>query len=174
MTSLLQGERQKSEECIDGYIIEQGKSEGVDKILSPIYLVQDDAISVRVIDVESGNLECAATMPLSKGKMGAKYARYYYGFLFQQLNERCFQIQFPVVRMTEEKKGNAKQFLAAIGNVHHINQKQKVQTYQTVVEKVGDQEFDRTVQGGEGVIEVIEGDHFSLGQINKEYGKRHL
>ena len=40
-------ERQKGEEFIDGYIVEQGKSEGVNFILSPIFVAPDDHVACK-------------------------------------------------------------------------------------------------------------------------------
>ncbi len=136
-------ERQKSEEFIDGYIVEQGKSEGANFILSPIYLATDNEISIRVFDVVNGNLVCSASTPIIKGKTGPEYTRYYSALLIQQLNNRCFNVQYPVVRALKEKGGEAKEILVAYGHASQAKEKQVIGIYVHRSELVNGAEVER-------------------------------
>jgi hypothetical protein len=160
-------ERQKDEAFIDGYIVEQGRSEGVNFILSPIYLVQENEITVRVIDVATGLVSCQATTPLVKNKTGPEYSRYYSALLTQQLNNRCFNLQYPVVRILKEKSGDAREVLVAFGSIHQAKEKLEVGIFKNVVENVNGVELDRQVQIAEGYVELVEGDNFSIITIKK-------
>jgi len=160
-------ERQKSEEFIDGYIVEQGKSEGANFILSPIYLAADNEINVRVFDVANGHLICNASTPIIKGKTGAEYTRYYTALLIQQLNNRCFNVQYPVVRTLKEKGGEAKEILVAYGQAAQAREKQVIGIYVHRVEIVNGTEVERQVQLGEGIVEIVEDDNFSTVSIRK-------
>jgi len=160
-------ERQKDEAFIDGYIVEQGKNEGVQFILSPIYLVTENELTVRVIDIETGIVVCQASTPLIKNKTGTEYSRYYSALLTQQLNNRCFNLQYPVVRVLKEKGGDAKELLVAFGSIQHAKEKQIVGIFRTVIENVGSEEIERQVQIGEGEVAMVEGDNFSIVEIKK-------
>lgn len=160
-------ERQKGEEFIDGFIVEQGKSEGVDFILSPIYLVAENELTVRVIDIANGQIVCQASTPIIKNKTGPEYARYYSALLTQQLNNRCFNLEYPVVRILKEKGGDAKELLVAFGALHQAKEKQIVGIYKTVTETVGGEEVERQELVGEGEIDVVEDDNFSVVSVKK-------
>ncbi len=160
-------ERQKGEAFIDGYIVEQGKSEGANFILSPIFVATDNEITVRVIDVANGTLVCSAATPLIKGKTGVEYTRYYTALLIQQLNSRCFNVQYPVVRILKEKPGDAKELLVAYGLAMQAKEKQVLGLFVSQVENVNGAEIERQVQIGEGIIEVVEDDNFSIVTVKK-------
>ena len=160
-------ERQKDEAFIDGYIVEQGRSEGVNYILAPIYLVQENEITVRVIDVATGLVTCQATTPLIKNKTGPEYSRYYSALLTQQLNNRCFNLQYPVVRILKEKSGDVKEVLVAFGSIHQSKEKLEVGIFKNIVENVNGVELDRQVQIAEGYVTLVEGDNFSIITIKK-------
>ncbi len=160
-------ERQKGEEFIDGYIVEQGKSEGVNFILSPIFVASDNEITVRVINVIDGTLVCSAATPIIKGKTGVEYTRYYSALLIQQLNSRCFNVQYPVVRMLKEKPGDAKEILVAFGHALQAREKQILGIFINQVEIVNGAEVERQLQIGEGIIEVVEDDNFSIVAVKK-------
>lgn len=160
-------ERQKGEEFIDGYIVEQGKSEGVNFILSPLFVATDNEITVRVIDVADGTLVCSAATPIIKGKTGVEYTRYYTALLIQQLNGRCFNVQYPVVRMLKEKPGDAKEILVAYGLALQAKEKQVLGIFINQVEMVNGAEVERQLQIGEGIVEVVEDDNFSIVVVKK-------
>ncbi|HSF89209.1 MAG TPA: hypothetical protein VLA46_07310 [Saprospiraceae bacterium] len=160
-------ERQKGEEFIDGYIVAQGKSEGVNFILSPIFVASDNEITVRVINVIDGTMVCSAATPIIKGKTGVEYTRYYSALLIQQLNSRCFNVQYPVVRMLKEKPGDAKDILVAFGHAHQAKEKQMLGLFINQVEIVNGAEVERQLQIGEGMIEVVEDDNFSIVNVKK-------
>lgn len=160
-------ERQKGEEFIDGYIVEQGKSEGVNFILAPLFVASDNEITVRVIDVVDGTLVCSAATPIIKGKTGVEYTRYYSALLIQQLNSRCFNLQYPVVRMLKEKPGDAKDLLVAFGHALQAREKQVLAICINQIEIVNGVEVERQLQIGEGIIEVVEDDNFSIVAVKK-------
>lgn len=160
-------ERQKGEEFIDGYIVAQGKSEGVNFILSPVFVASDNEITVRVIDVIDGTLVCSAATPIIKGKTGVEYTRYYSAILIQQLNSRCFNLQYPVVRMLKEKPGDAKEILVAFGHALQAREKQLLGIFINTVEIVNGAEVERQLQIGEGIIEIVEDDNFSIVVVKK-------
>jgi hypothetical protein len=160
-------ERQKSESFIDGFIVEQGRVEGANYILSPIFLATDNEIAIRVFDVEKGNLVCSASTPLVKNKTGVEYTRLYTAQLIQQLNNRCFNLQYPVVRSVKDKGDDSKELLIAYGHAQQAKEKQFLGIFVTRVETVNGQEMERQEQIGDGEISEVEDDNFSVLEVRK-------
>lgn len=160
-------ERQKSENFIDGFIVEQGKAEGANFILSPIFLATDNEIAIRVFDVETGNLICSASTPLVKNKTGVEYTRFYSAQLIQQLNNRCFNLQYPVVRSLKDKGDDSKELLIAYGHAQQAKAKQFLGIFVNRVETVNGQEIERQEQIGDGEISEVEDDNFSILAVRK-------
>ena len=69
--------------------------------------------SVIVYEVEGGTVFCKAETDI-KGK-GARAINYYSSILIQSLNDKCFGIQIPLVRILKSKGDKAREVLVAVG-----------------------------------------------------------
>lgn len=160
---LLELERQKKEEFIDGYTIAQGKQEGIDYIMVPKYIAADNSISVLVLDVATGTVFCkASTMIKNKGE---KAVNFYSAILIQQLNEKCFNVSFPVVRVLKAKGNKAKEILIAIGKSQNVKKGYKLDIFEITTEQVGENRIERKVIIGQTEIINVEDDNFSVSEV---------
>lgn len=158
-------ERQKSEDFIDGYTVQQGKSEGVDFLMKPRYNDIDRTVSVRVIDVATEEVYCEVQTKLIRKKVSKKYTGYYIDRLLDGLNENCFNIDYQVIKITESKKEKAKEILVAAGSSRLIEEGKVLELFEREkIEVNGNELFRPTVIGACEVIRV-EGADFSIAQI---------
>jgi len=161
-------ELQKSESFIDGYIVDQGKSEGADYVLKGLYLENEKTLNLKIYDVASETVLCSKDEVMQTNILGIKNleARIY-NMLHQMLFD-CFDIKYSVVRILEAKKDNARTVLVAIGKKHKIHLKDRVEFYYFVEEDIDGEKVNRKVFVGEGEIQDINDDNFSAIKINKE------
>jgi len=158
-------ERQKSEDFIDGYVVAQGKSEGIDFLVKPKYLSVNNNVSITVYDVANGEVFCQAQTEVIKNKTGPEHTAYYIGQLLDQLNSECFDIKFHVVRATEVKKGKAKELLIGAGKNHQMREDRILEVFNMKDEKIGDKTIKRANVIGECEITLVEGPDFSLAKV---------
>lgn len=160
-------ERQKSEEFIDGYVVEQGKLEGYDYIFFPRYFEKDNDVYVRVYDVANESVFCEVTEKADVGlflnveKVAMK--------LIDGLNGSCFSFHVEVVRSADSKPGKkeVKSLLILAGSNQQIKKGYEYEIFQKEIEVVGDKSFERIVHVGEGEIEEVEDENFSILKVKK-------
>jgi len=166
-------ERQKNETFMDGYTINQGKQEGMDYIMMPKYLAATNSVSVIVYEVEGGTVFCKAETDI-KGK-GARAINYYSSILIQSLNDKCFGIQIPLVRILKSKGDKAREVLVAVGKNQNVRKGYKMEIFETVEETLGDKTLKRNEKVGMAEILLVEDDNFSVVEImegGEEVSKR--
>jgi len=164
-------ERQKSEEFIDGYIVEQGKEEGFDYIIYTKYFRQDKSISVRVYDVATQSILCEAKEKVSSSFGMVKNLDETSAKLVQQINKSCFSIQYEVVRSIDKKaRSSVKKLLILAGANQKIKKGFVFEILELKIEKVGDKSFERFFPIGIGEVVEVEDENFSVLQI-KDGGK---
>lgn len=156
-------ERQKSEEFIDGYTINQGKNEGMDYIMMPKYILASKSVAVMVYNVETGDVLCKAETNVAGKSKGA--VNHYSSILIQMLNDQCFGITMPVVRILKSKGDKAKELLLAAGHNQNLKKGFEVEICDVVVEKVGDKTINRNEIIGKAEIIKVEDDNFSVIEI---------
>lgn len=160
-------ERQKSEDFMEGYTVEQGKSEGIDYVLFPKYNRLGNEISVHVFSIESGNRHCEASVELIKSKASVEYTEYYIGVLMEQLNNDCFGIRYEVIRATQQKGDKVKEILIAGGSDALFQEDQDLEIFYNEEIKIKEKTKYRPVPIGECEIIEIEGPDFSRCKVTK-------
>ncbi len=161
-------ERQKSEEFIDGYIVEQGKEEGFDYIIHTKYFKEDKSISVRVYDVATKTILCEAKEKVNKSFGMVKNLNETSAKLVQKINKSCFSIQYEVVRSLDKKtKDSVKKLLILAGTNQKIEKGFMFEILESRIEKVGEKTFERFFQVGIGDVVEVEDENFSIVQVRK-------
>ncbi|HLF63478.1 MAG TPA: hypothetical protein VI603_06990 [Saprospiraceae bacterium] len=158
-------ERQKSEDFIDGYVIDQGKSEGIDYLLRPRYNAVDNTITVRVFDVATGDVACEAQVEVIKDKVGPEHTSYYISILLEQLNSACFDLSYLVVRATDSKGDKVREILVAAGSGQQMKEKKVLEVFEKVDIVIEGKTKMRPVVVAECEIVVVEGIDFSVAKI---------
>ena len=156
-------DRQKSEEFIDGYIVEQGKQEGFDYCYYPKYDKKEKLLSVKVYDVAKGTVMSNQEVVLKKTILGTpKGMNDAIIELIEKVNADCFEIRYEVVRCTDKKKkSEAKNLLFAIGYNQNAKEDQKFEVYHLMEEKVGGKIYERKEVIGVGKIDKVQDANFS-------------
>lgn len=155
-------DRQKNEEFIDGYIVQQGIQEGFDFCYYSKYLPTEKKLSVRLYDVAKGTVIANKFIPVKTSLIGKPKGLFLeLDQALADINERVFEVRTEVVRMTEDKKNKAKILLVATGYNQNAKAGQPYEIYQLVEEKVGGKVLMRKEVVGEGEIKEVEDGNFS-------------
>lgn len=160
-------EIQKSEEFIDGYVVEQGKQEGADYIFYSKYIRKEKTILLRVYDVADGTIKCAAEEEVKTTFGMTTNTRTVVSKLLNQINADCFEISFEIVRAMEEKKGKTKTLLMAAGRSSSVKLGHVLEIFVNRTEKVGDKELTRQETVGVGVVIKVEDQNFSVLEVDE-------
>ncbi len=167
--NLINNERelQKSEDFIDGYIVEQGKSEGVDYMVKSIYYDEKKTLNIRIYDVNEGIVKCSTEKNLESNFFGIKQLEKQVRYLLHQLMWDCFQTKFAILRASDPKDTKYKELLVAMGRKSKIDLEDKVEIFEMVEENLGDEKVTRKEVIGFGEIKEIQDDNFSVVKIIK-------
>lgn len=167
-TLLIEAEKelQKSENFMDGYVVGQGKNEGLDYIVSCVLDLDTYSLSIRILDVAEKNIKCIAEKQLEKNFWGIKDMKQQVIGMLLEINSKCFENDIPVVRITGSKGKKAKEILIAGGSDLRLKKGYELELYKIVIEKVGNKSIDRKVVIGKGVIVSVEDENFSTVEIN--------
>ncbi len=169
-SQLIQSEqdRQKSEEFIDGYIVEQGKQEGFDYCYYPKYYKKDKELSVKVYDVAKGTVISRQKVKVKSNIFGSpKDLKKAITQIVDRINTQCFELRYEIVRSTEEKKGKVKKLLFVVGYNQNVKEEDKYDIYKLVVETIGGKEFERKEVIGLGEIDEVQDGNFSILKVKK-------
>lgn len=160
-------ERQKSEEFIDGYIVEQGKEEGVDYIVRCWLTEKGKELNVRYYDVKNGTVLCERSITLSKFFTVVTKLQYTVEELAHEANLTCFNLNFEVVRSLDDKKGKTKQILVLAGYSRKVEKGELFEIFEIVEEEIAGKIYARQNVLGEGTIAKIQDVNFSEVKIKK-------
>lgn len=94
-------------------------------------------------------------------KIDRKFTNYYIKLLLEQLNSSCFDVRYPVIRVTDSKKGKAKELLVAAGSGQLMKEKDEVEIFEREALEVQGRTMYRPIVVGECEVEIVEGAHFS-------------
>lgn len=168
--NLINNERelQKSEDFIDGYIVQQGKSEGVDYMLKSIYFEDKKTLNIRIYDVNEGIIKCSTERNLESNIFGIKQLEKQVRYLLHQLMWDCFQTKFSILRATDPTDTKFKELLVAMGRKSKIDIEDKVEIFEMVEENVGDEKISRKELIGYGEITKIQDDNFCVVKVIKK------
>jgi hypothetical protein len=160
-------ELQKSENFMDGYVVGQGKSEGVDYILQSIFDVDTYMLSIKVMDVKAQNVLCSAQKELNKNFWGIKDLNQQVNLMLLEINAKCFAADIQFVKILSSKGKKAKEFLMAGGSDLRLKKGYEVEIFKIVDEKVGAKIIKRKAKVGSGVVLAVEDENFSIVEINE-------
>ena len=160
-------ELQKSEDFIDGYIVDQGKSEGADYVLKPMYVKGEKVLILKVYDVGTETVKCSHESKMETGFMGVKNLEPMVITMLNDLFLSCFDIKYSLVRPIEVKKEEVKTFLVAMGKKQKVTKDDRVEIFGYETETIDGEELSRKTVIGEGVVEEIQDDNFSIVKIKK-------
>ncbi|GLR18775.1 hypothetical protein [Portibacter lacus] len=151
-------ERQKSEDFIDGYIVQQGKLEGAEFLLRSFVTNKGKELAIRIYDVENSQILCESSTPFRNVKNAVES-------LVSDLNSKCFELYIDVVRVEEEKKGKAKSILILGGNSQNLTNRATVEIFTKVTEEINGRKIERNLPVGKGVISQVQDENFSLVKV---------
>lgn len=158
-------ELQKTENFMDGYVVEQGKSEGLDYLLQSLFDTDTYTLIIQVFDVKEEKVLCSSEKRLDKNILGIKDLRQQVIGMLLEIDSNCFEGSIPVVRMTSFKGKKAKELLVAAGKDLRIRSGYKFDIFKNVEEKVGGKSISRKEVIGKGVVAKVEDENFSILEI---------
>lgn len=184
-------EFQKSEDFIDGKIVEQGKAIGADYVMQGFYDVKIKELSISIYSMADGSLKGSiiveksgkkkkrksgaldlATMkivydkpaPLNDADMKASV---------KKLINKCFPDKaWAVLRPTSENKSKVKKLLIAAGSRMGLKRKRLMEVLVIHVEDVDGVKIERMESIAWGKIEEVESENFSTLKI--EAGEKNI
>lgn len=159
-------EIQKSENFMDGYVVGQGKNEGLDYIVSCVLDLDTYLLGIRILEVENQKVLCSTEKELDKNFLGIKDLKQQVTLMLIELNSKCFDIQIPVVRMTNSKGKKAKELLIAAGKDLRMKKGYDLDIFKIVKEKIIDKVIERKVVIGKGEIISVEDENFSIIELS--------
>lgn len=161
-------DRQKNEEFIDGYIVEQGIQEGFDYCYYPKYIKADETILIKLYDVAKGTVIASRSIEAKLNFIGLpKAINASVDEAIADINQEVFQVRLEVVRMIEDKKNKAKALLVAIGHNQNAKKDREYEVYIVVEENVGGRSLTRNKVVGRGEIKEVEDANFSQLKVTK-------
>jgi hypothetical protein len=171
--SIIQAEKelQKSEEFMDGFIVEQGKSEGAEFVLKGIYFESEKLLTIKIYEISTGLVKCSVDETFETNMFGIKDFKSRIHNMMHSLMFDCFDIKFSMVRALETKKGEIKTALMAMGKKHGVKAGDRVIIKTWVSENVDGENVQRVVEIGEGEIELVQDENFSTVKIKKGGGE---
>ncbi|MEZ5030943.1 MAG: hypothetical protein R2787_06070 [Saprospiraceae bacterium] len=167
--SYIQKERelQKSEEFMDGYMVEQGKIEGADYIFRITYIEDEKTLSFQIYDVATGLHVCGRDQVVRNGRFGSHELDVTVRNMLYEVLYDCFDLRFSFVRPLTEKNKSVQTALIAIGRSSQAKERDLVEFYQLVSEVVDGEEYVRRKVIAKGEITEVQDDHFSNVKISE-------
>lgn len=161
-------DRQKNEEFIDGYIVEQGAQEGYDYCYYPKYDKKEKTLSIKVYDIAKGVVASNQSVKLKNTILGTpKGLKDAIIELVEKVNSNCFEIRYEILRcIDKKKKSSAKKLLFAIGYNQRAKDDQKFEIYKMTEEKVGGKTLARKEVIGSGKIDEVQDGNFSILKVS--------
>lgn len=162
-------DRQKSEEFIDGYIVQQGMQEGFDYCYYPKYDKKEKTLSVKVYDVAKGTVVTNQEVTLKNTILGTpKDMKSAINKVIEKVNTDCFELRYEIVRCIDKKmKSEAKDLLFALGYNQRAKEQDDYEIYQLVTETIGGKELSRKEVIAKGRILEVQDGNFSTLRVIK-------
>lgn len=160
-------ELQKSEGFMDGYMVEQGKSEGVDYILKPYYFSGNKTLTLKVYEVSAGTVKCAHERVINSTFLGYVNTEAQSAMMMHEILYDCFDIKFPLVRNIKASKDKSNIVLVAMGKNNRAKEGLGLSFYRYSKEIVLGEEIKSIMEIGTGVISKVSDNNFSEVKIEK-------
>jgi len=171
-------EYQKSEEFIDGTIVEQGKAIGARYLINGTFDVKNKVFTLKAYDVSNGLLLGALNVKGEKVvKNGVSRNIFPTRAQITKLTASFIEKYFPkppviVVRPTKASDSKVKELLIAGGLKFNLKKGIKLEIFVVKDEIVQGESIQRTELVGTGTVSIVEGDHFS--RLKVESGGRQI
>jgi hypothetical protein len=158
-------ELQKSENFMDGYVIGQGKSEGVDLICQSVFDTDTYLLNIKILDVKEEKVLCSSEKKLDNNFFGIKDLKQQVTAMLLEISAKCFETEILVVRATEVKGKKAKTILISAGTDLRVKKGYKFEIFETIEEKIGTKTLKRKNTIGFGEVLKVEDENFSIVEI---------
>jgi hypothetical protein len=160
-------ERQKSENFIDGKVVEQGIAVGAEYIIVGHFNFDKWMLELRLVNISNQEV-----IEKQEGKVDIYGNTGYYKKQIKKLVDKLaiklITVEnVAVVRVLESKKETAQLILVAGGTKKGFKEGQVLELYQIEVENVEGEDFERFVPIGEAKIEKVENANFSQVKVKK-------
>ncbi len=160
-------ELQKSEDFIDGYMVEQGQIEGADYIFRIVFIEDEKTLSLQVFEVSSGLLVCSRDQPVKISSFGIRQLDPLLRNLLYEIMYDCFDMKYSFVRSLAEKNKSVQRALIAIGKTNQAKEEDVVEFYQLETEEVDGENYVRRKVIAKGEILKVEDNNFSEVKITQ-------
>ena len=158
-------ELQKSEDFIDGKVVEQGKAMGAQCIIVPELDVKTKIFRIKAIDVEKESVITSEKCDIAEI---LRWDDYNFEPIEKIMNKVVQKIvpskKIKVIRFNNPQNT---QLLVAVGTSANVKKKQSLSLYYISSEKIEDSVMEREVPIGKGKISEIQGENFSILEINE-------
>lgn len=157
-------ELQKSEDFIDGKVVEQGKAMGAMFIFEPKIDVSNKIFLLKVIDVEKGSVSNIEKCDVAEA---LKWLDDDFEKIEKTLNRSVEKIlptkRVKVVRFSNPEKA---ELLIAMGQSANVKKKQSLVIYYLTNEKVDGNYIEREINVAKAKIIELQGDYFSIASLS--------
>jgi hypothetical protein len=160
-------ELQKSENFMDGYVVDQGKNEGVDYIVQSVFDIDTYTLIIKVLDVKAEKVLCSAVKDLNKNFWGIKDLNQQVTAMLIEINSKCFAADIQFVKILTSKGKKAKEILMAAGSDLRLKKGYEIEFFKIVDEKVGSKTIKRKTKVGLGTVISVEDENFSIVEIDE-------
>ena len=165
--------KQKSEDFIDGYIVEQGKNQGADFVIYPLYKEQEKEVQMKMLDVKLEKIVYLDTWKIDIGLLTGN------GKIESQLKVKMSDFVFhsfgygiPVVKILEEKSGKAELVLIKGGQKNLLNNEDKLDICIYEETKVENAIIYKKKNIGKGELKNVNAGDFS--EVEIDSGKKEI
>jgi len=165
--------KQKSEDFIDGYIVEQGKNQGADFVIYPLYKEQEKVVQMKMLDVKLEKIVYLDTWKIDIGLLTGN------GKIESQLKVKMSDFVFhsfgygiPVVKILEEKSGKAELVLIKGGQKNLLNNEDKLDICIYEETKVENAIIYKKKNIGKGELKNVNAGDFS--EVEIDSGKKEI
>ena len=158
-------ELQKSEDFIDGKVVEQGKAMGAQCIIVPELDAKAKTFRIKAIDVEKESVITSEKCDIAEI---LKWDDYDFEAI-EKIMTKVVQKIVPSKRIKVIRFNNPQntQLLVAIGTSANIKKKQTLSLFYIASEKIDDNYLEREMPIGKGKIVEIQGENFSILEISE-------
>ena len=160
-------ELQKSENFMDGYVVGQGQSEGVDLICQSVFDVDTYMLNIKILDVKNEKVLCSSEKKMENNFFGVKDLKQQITAMLLDISAKCFETEILVLRALEIKRQKAITVLISAGTDLRMKKGYKLEIYEIVEEKIGNKLVKRKNTIGNGEVEKVEDENFSVLEITE-------
>lgn len=164
-------ELQKSENFMDGYVVDQDKSIGADYLLYGIFNPDNKELTLSLFSVTDNNVKANQVIPIKKTFWGIEKYKENIQDATSQLIDKEFPVLIPMIEILDGDS-KAKEVLVAGGSKNGFNNHDLVVFYYESFKIVKQDTFNRQITIASGKIEEVENENFSRIKIKK--GKKEI